>query len=487
MRRLLRSVIDFDDPKLPADALISNFLQLSEASVEWKSPIDDKLYKAVKEFFDDTGSAPSGQTLIDYFERLNDVEATERLADIKTAPIYKYTNYGHLLAQLTEEVRGLKMQMLLKDTNEIVSKGLTVTEGRDKKQLRGINDALAYFETKVAKLALNPKVGITRGDAARDAAAMLAEYQKAKAGEVCGRFTGFNTIDKTCGGLKPGELWIHAGATGELKTSFAMQWCHNLITRYRANVLYISAEMPYEQLRRTLGVLHSSHTKWPLQGKLPLEYKDVKEGTLSDEDEAHLATVAYDLEQNPEHCQFRVWKPDRDITMADIRMEADRIERDLEIGMIIIDHSLLVRPSEEFKRDDYTTRMNSVIRDAKKLALQFAGGRGVPVLLLHQINREGKKEADKNGGRYGLHCLASANEAERSADYVTTTYLNEEHRANCTTLFSNPKNRDNKPFEPFLASVDWTCRRIFEPFGEEARPRTGSGVMVDDGVDLCSP
>jgi hypothetical protein len=49
---------------------------------------------------------------------------------------------------------------------------------------------------------------------------------------------------------------------------------------------------------------------------------------------------------------------------------------------------------------------------------------------------------------------------EKTADVITTTYLNDDLRRNGMTKFTNLKNRDNPIVAPFLARVDFTCRRI---------------------------
>jgi hypothetical protein len=66
---------------------------------------------------------------------------------------------------------------------------------------------------------------------------------------------------------------------------------------------------------------------------------------------------------------------------------------------------------------------------------------------------------------------------ERSADVVTTTYLNDDHRSNGTTQFDCLKRRDGPFFEPFTANIDWLTKRITnrDPIvsGEK-------GVSIDD-------
>lgn len=482
MRRLLRNVIDFGDGKLTPEALSSNFLRLVDSPIEWGNPNDAKLFQVVKEFFSDTcGSLPSEQVLRDFCEGRNEVELGERLNDIKTAPVYTYKNFEHVLNQLVEDQTALKFQMLLKDTNEIVKKGLTVPDGRTKKTLRGAMDALAHFNSKVSDV-FPPVRGaaVTEGNLRDDTTAGWDDYQASKSdkSKAYGRLTGLNSIDKTCHGLKPGELWVHGAFTGGLKTTFALNWSYNQVTRYKGNVLYVSLEMPYVQIRRLVHTLHSGHKKYRDAGIPTLDYRKVRDGELGDEEERHYQAVLEDFNTNPLHCQFNVWSPDRDVTMNDIRTKAETMQRDSDVSLIVIDHSGLLADTNT--KDDYLIRYNARLREAKRLALTFNAGQGVPILMLHQLNREGHKEATKSGGKHALGALSYANEAERSADYVTTSFVDDEHRANNTAQFNNAKNRDNPCFPSFNVQVDWKCRLLHETIG----PRTGSGVMVDDGTDL---
>jgi hypothetical protein len=316
------------------------------------------------------------------------------------------------------------------------------------------------------------------GDLREDGREVWDEYLAAKAdkGRAWGKFCGVNNIDKVVRGIKRGELWLHAAFTGELKTTFALNWAYNLVTRYRSSVFYVTLEMPYEQIRAGIYVMHSANPRFA-SIHAPLDYEKVKSGTLTDEEEAFFKVVIDDFTQNDEYGRFEVWGPDRAVTVADIKLEAELRHQKEEIGLLVIDHGLLVAPSPEHRRDDYGTRMNSVIREAKQLALHFNHGEKIPVLLLFQINREGKDQADKAEGRYKLRALSYANEAERSADLVSTTYLNDQHRRDGTTLFDCLKRRDGQLFQPFVAAIDWRTRRlsnVLDPM------RATAGISVDD-------
>lgn len=480
MKRLLRSIIDTDGT-ITQENLVQNFQRLHAARIEWTRPDDEKVYAYVLDYFQQRYEVPSIQTLEDYFGQIGgtgDIETLERLKDIRAASSYVRTNFVHLLQSIQEEQNKIKAVALLKETQEIITRGLDIKDGREKVRKQGVREGVTHFTQRAFDLIQVDYSSRTRGDIRKDGRQVLDEYETAKVNKdkVWGRFTGLNEIDKICHGAKPGELWVHAGFPGELKTGFACNWAYNLVTRYRSNVLYFSLEMPYEQLRRQLYTMHSAHAKWAAEGLQPLDYRKVRDGELSPSEEVFYRRVVEDFSENPDYCEFEIIAPDRDMTIKDIKLEAEMLHKQMEVGLIIIDHGQLVTPGKSSK--DYVVELNGIVRDAKKLALHFNHGEKVPVLMLFQINRQGKEEADKNEGRYKASAIAYANEVEKSADIITTTYLNDEHRQRGTTLFCNLKNRDNPKFEPFMAKVDFAPRRIRNM--DIFRGSTGRGMGVED-------
>ncbi len=482
MKRLLRGVIDFEDGRINEEALNANFRRLQESTIEWTRPEDSKVFEFVKAFFQNNLSLPSGRVVLDYFTRLDDIEVIERIGDVKAAEVYTRTNYAHLLHQLWEDQNRIKCLTLYKEAQEIVSKGLIIQEGREKKRLQGVRDSLVYFTSRAHDLAPSEQNSQTRGDIRLDKQAAWDEYQTAKANKhlVWGKFTGIEEIDKVCHGLKRGEMWVHAAFAGELKTVFAINWAYNLVVRYRTNVFYCSFEMPYEQLRRMILVRHSANPKFLAQGKKPLDYRKVRDGELSPEEEEFYNEVLTDWDENPEYCRFHIWCPDKDVSIADIRIEAELLHKEMDVGFLVLDHGGLMEARR--KHRDYTIELNSVLRDGKKLALYFNHGEGLPVLMLFQINRDGKDAADKAEGRYKIRALSYANEAERSADTITTTYLNDKHREEGTSMCCCLKNRDNPLFNPFLLGVDFTCRRIYRLDPTALAGGAGIGTTDDDDI-----
>ncbi len=463
MKRLLRSVIDFDG-KLAQEHLTQNLQKVISSQIAWVRPDDEKVFQYVVSYFQSRLEIPSAQTVRDYFLRADDVEVQERILDIEAAPAYIRTNFQHLLQALLEEQNKEKTVKLLKETTEIVTRGMDIVEGREKIRRHGVRDALLHFSQKSHDLIIPEYNARTSGDIRLDGQSMIDNYQNAKVNKdkVWGKFTGLNEIDKICHGHKRGELWVHGAFPGELKTTFAENVCYNLVTRYRTNIVFWSLEMPYEQVRLQFYVLHSANAKWRAMGYAPLDYRKVRDGELTPEEETFYEKVIDDFCNNPDYCHCEIMAPDHEMTIPDIKLETELLHKQMEVGLIVIDHGQEVEARKSKRSKDYTVELNSVVRDAKRLALHFNHGERVPVMLLWQINRQGKEEAVKNEGKYKMSAFTYANQVEKSADVITTTFLDDEnHRKNGTTLFCNLKNRDNPKFDPFLASVNFDCRRIY--------------------------
>ena len=146
--------------------------------------------------------------------------------------------------------------------------------------------------------------------------------------------------------------------------------------------------------------------------------------------------------------------------------------------MIVIDHAGLMQSRQ--KHTSTTERLNEVLRDLKRLAMNFNQGMGIAVLALFQISREGYKAALKAGGRYNLTHLSYANEAERSSDIVTATWVDEELEESNLVKFQNLKARDHKKFKEFYSGVLWPARRVFTT--HDITP--GQAKKTGDEIDL---
>lgn len=482
MKRLLRSVIDVDN-QITQENLVLNFQKLVQARIEWQMPEEERIFAFCQQYFQARLEMPSLQTARDYFEQTGgtgDIEALERLKDIAAAQAYIRTNFVHLLAQIRDEQNKVKAVALLQETHQIITRGVEFREGREKIRKQGLREGVQHFAQKSLGLIQSDYNARTAGDVRQDGQAMWDEYQVAKVNKdkVWGRFTGLNEIDKCCHGAKKGELWVHAAFPGELKTMFACNWVYNLATRYRAHSVYWSLEMAYEQVRRIFYAIHSSNLKFKNKGYAPLDYRKIRDGELTAEEEKFYQIVIDDFCNNPDYCEIEVRAPDHKVTVDEIRLETELIHRQMEVGLVVVDHGQNVDVAKGSNSHDYVIQLNNMVRDMKMMALHFNHGEKVPVLMLFQINRQGKLEAEKNEGRYRIDALTYSNEVEKSADIITTTFLNDDHRKAGTTVLCNLKNRDNPLFAPFTAKVDWEPRRLYNL--DIFQGAGGNGMSVED-------
>jgi len=433
---------------------------------------------------------------------------------------------------------------ILKRAGEIVSTGVIVEEGRNKKRIQGPIEAIRYVLDASHDI-MAPTLGARlSGEVTRDGNDFTKRYTRIEADPLAGigQHTGVTQMDVALNGAKRCELWIHAAFTGGMKSTFALNWLYNQAIYYQRSGLMFSLEMPYEQCRNILYAMHSIHEKFRLirhwlglqkfvMADVGLSYTDIRDGTLSPAARRFLfeyvvpdfngnrvdvnhhpdTGVPYlmpdgqpmQADQWPRHengqniyydmpdpstygkIHIEVSDPDKsDFTMADLRHRAEVIYGKDPFHMIIVDHVGLMSPRKWVSST--TDRLNEIIRDQKRMAMNFNRGQGIAVVALFQINREGYRAAmarkQKTGvASYDLIHLSYANEAERSADVVTASWLDSDLATANRVQFQCLKSRDQKPFEMLWSRVEWPCRRILTCWDT---PTTSGGGQKGQTSDI---
>jgi replicative DNA helicase len=467
MKRLLKGIIDFR--QYDQEVLAQNFHRLRDAKLEFPHPADEKVFRFVSDFFESELCMPSARVLVDYYTKTEDHETIERLKDIKGAANYEGANYSYVLKEIREAQGKLRLLTHLKEISEVAKSGKTIKVGRDEIRYEGLDGALQYMQERdvyevVGSTDIVPAMTVT--DLREATHESWAEFREAmeNPGASWGLLSGIEPIDEVCHGLKPGELWVHAAATGELKSTLAENVAYNAVTRYRAHVVYVSLERTIKQHRTGVHCLHGMHPRFRhLPGDL--SYRRVRAGVdengepLSQEERDLYQEVLRDFRENPDYTQMRTITPNESITVGALRRKLTQLNREMEIGLVVIDHSELLQPAK--RTHNHGEDVNSIYHELMALSLQFDGGRGVPVLALHQINRAGKDKAMKEGGRYvSSSVLSWANAAERDASLVTWSYLDDDLRAAARARVGCLKNRDNPPFPDFELDIHWATKRL---------------------------
>ena len=481
MKVLLRSCIIVeasDDRKL----FLRNFSDFQDSGLELLTPEEQTLYTLIKEFVRTHNHVPEIATLRDVFRRKGEDECLNLVEEI--APLHPLVqgDFAHRLGERVEDRRLRDWSETLRQAGYITQKGLEVGTGKDKKLPQGPQDAAKYvLEHCHAVLAPTLSTKLS-GEVTRDGEDFMYEYERVEADPLAGigQHTGLEQIDVCTNGAKRAELWLHAAFTGHGKSLFALNWAYNQAVYFNHNSLYFSLEMPYAQCRRILFAMHSCHHKFrsirhslglQTQGSsdVGLSYVQIRDGLLNPAEKKFLKEYVVPDLKNPANKYGRIdiemADPEKtDFTITDLRTKAEVLYGREPFAMLIIDHVGLMSARNRHK--DTTENLNEVIRDLKKMAMGFNRGRGMAVVGLCQISREGHKAATKRQERtgvpgYDLTHLSYANELERSGDVITATWLDPDLSSRNRIQFQCMKSRDQAPFTPFYARVEWPCRRLF--------------------------
>lgn len=467
MIRALRSIIDFND--LPLDELQRNFLFLCDSRLKFPSNSQEKeIFDFIREFYyseyNENQEIPSIATLIDFFGKENNSAALEKLEEIKTVPAsYKGADFDHLIRDLYEAQQKSDFADVIRLASQVNATGVKV----EKEFLMGPKAASRLLYERCNEFItedLSEKLKFNiRDDSAADR--FLERYEEIKNDPTLGmgRLIGLEKIDEICRGLRKGEMMLVAGFSGNMKTTLCLNYAYNTAIFFGYNVYYLTLEMSTEQVQRIVYCLHSEHPLFKTDPRYKefyrrIEYKNLRDGTLSPDEEKFFKIVLNDWKTNPRYGNFFIEKPETDVTVSDIQAKIEREYRNAPIDLVIVDEARLVSPKRKY--NSTTESWNDVLKDLKQLALRFGGGEGIPIITPFQTNRQGYREAEKNEGEYKQDCLSYANEAERSSDVIIYTYLDPNLRQAQEIKIGNLKNRDNELFKSFKARVVGHARRI---------------------------
>ncbi len=466
MEKILRSLFQVGGVPDAEDALM-NWTRFQDHELEPSSEEDKKVLDYLKDFYGQMSAPPDLDIMREYFEKQDAIEITSRVDELSKVQWHISTNFLSLVRQEQENQHIKKLALLVRDAAAIAEHGRTEQmPGGKKRTMRGVGDAVGYLYERLHEFSRVEGGEKLEGVVTEDAEEFLEEYEiTEKVDKFSNRnLFGLEPVDSVCKGHRRGEFWVHTAFTGELKTTLSLNYTYNNVMVYGKNIFYAILEMPYKQLRRQLYVIHSSHgkfvTEWHKEdGYTGLDYRKVRDGELSSRDKKRLSIVARDFKESAKG-KLYVWRPKKDEegTIDGIRRKAEMFDNKYGCDGVVIDHLGLVTPKRHM--NDTVSSQNAVVRDARLMALNFSRGKGVPLLGLWQMNRQGKMRADKLDGHYDIAAISYANEIEKSADVITYTYLNEALRKDGKFYLGNLKNRDNPMFDRMVGKILWLSKRI---------------------------
>lgn len=452
------------------------------------NPIYNELTKFVKDFYEDYNDYPTVKIMQSTFEERANFEALDELKELGAYTPHTGESFQFLIDQNIKELNRMALNNILKDAVQVNNSGLIIK----KKKLEGTLDAVQYIINNSERFyytASEQKSECEMSESAKNAYDRYEEAKKTKFKNY-GVISGIKPLDLALKGIKKKNLLLVAGATGECKTTFCLNYAYYAAVHSGYNVLYITLEMSKEEIQDIFYCLHVNNPRiWnkiknkkgqPLFSSPP--NKDlIKDGKLSESQEVLYRSSLEDWKtrgkvRGIEHIygSCRVWEPPSDLTPTLLRSKVGFFHKQEPIDLLIVDQPSLM--SSDTKENSETATLNQIMKKMKSLARTFNHGEGIPVICPFQINRDGKKTAEKKEfdstkTMYSTYHLAYANEAERSADFVIYTYLNDDLREQNQLSVGCIKNRHGRIFTPFLTSTKLESSLVYY---EEDDPEIGT-------------
>ncbi len=234
---------------------------------------------------------------------------------------------------------------------------------------------------------------------------VIEQFQALLAGErgVQGISTGFEELDRKCGGLKPGEMFVVAARPAMGKTSFMMNMVeHICIDQGKASMVF-SCEMSAFQLVQRLVFARSKFAMSQLsRGYSPVkgDFQRIQRAALE------CSNAKLYIDDTP------------GISINELRAKARRKKRDADIQFIAIDYLQLMKSRTKQAENSREREIAEISAGIKGLAKEL----GIPICILAQLNRGPEGRTGKNIGVPRMSDLRESGSIEQDADLVGLLY-----------------------------------------------------------------
>lgn len=323
------------------------------------------------------------------------------------------------------------------------------------------------------------------GDLRDETNEMLLDYADRKRERETGHSRGVEfgivDLDRRVGGMQPGELILAAGYSSDGKTTLCVQAAWSAAIEQGKNVVFFTTETLRPQVRRKILARHSKMAQFNLPEGL--NTKDLKMGTLDEDGEAALQTIARDLTRNPAYGRIYIAQVPRAATLASLELRLARIKRQLgHVDLVIIDYLALFKAT--LRRTTQREELSEIMKEAKLLAV----ANEVPVMSPWQVSRDARKEAE-NSKAYSSRALSETAEATNTADLIVSLLAptdNSDRYADVTMQIL--KARDGETVNGLVVNVDYATSAFqsrslgLDSLNGVSRSGGGDAFALDDLV-----
>lgn len=239
---------------------------------------------------------------------------------------------------------------------------------------------------------------VMMSDVVNETLTMVNDMQS---GRKTGLMTGIASLDNLTNGFWGGDLIIIAGRPSMGKTALALTVGYNTAKYQKKSVCVFSLEMPRDQLMQRYFARDTS---------IATGFQN-RRGAFKDEHFSKMVSAGRELSG------LKMGFDDLSgQTVHQIRTRARRFKRRQGLDLVIIDYLGLIAMDNRYVNK--ADQIGEVTRALKVMARDL----NVPVILLHQLNREVEKREDK---RPTLADLRDSGAIEQDADMVIFPYREE--------------------------------------------------------------
>ena len=211
--------------------------------------------------------------------------------------------------------------------------------------------------------------------------------------------TGFYSLDKILGGLRPGGLVIVAARPAMGKSAFALNIAQKAATLYNVPAAVFSLEMSKEEIGNRM-----------LSTQSLVNSRSLSTGELQSDDWDKIARALPPLYAAP------VFIDDRSGTsVMEMLSKCRQLKLENKLGLIIIDYLQLMSGSGSGRFDNRQQEISEISRSLKIMAKDL----GVPIIALSQLSRACEQRTDK---KPMLSDLRDSGAIEQDADVVLFLY-----------------------------------------------------------------
>lgn len=226
-------------------------------------------------------------------------------------------------------------------------------------------------------------------DISDDASEILESYEEAAKKAI---FTPYKKVNSLIGSLQGGDMIILAASSGCGKTCFMLNFAKE-VSKTKKQVLIFSLEMPKKQLQQRI-----------ICSEANIDASKFRTFELSLEDKMKFLQYSQNEFKN---LKIRIYKK-QVVSMNEIRNVVLLMRPDI----VFIDYLGLVNSYDN--KGSYE-KFSNISRDIKLLAMEA----DVPIVALHQLNREFQKREDK---RPLTSDLRDSGKIEQDADMIWFLY-----------------------------------------------------------------